>query len=110
MVVGVGIDVVGLDRFAAALRRTPTLRERLFTSAEAAAGDGVLAGCFAAKEALAKALGAPVGLVWHDVEVRDDRLLVRGTVAARLGDRRPVLHLGHLPGAAIALVTVESCA
>lgn len=110
MLVGVGIDVVGLDRFATVLRRTPALRERLFTPREAR-GDAVdLAGCFAAKEALAKALGAPAGLAWHDAEVRDGRLVVRGTVADHLGERRAALHLTHLPAAVMALVTVESCA
>ena len=34
MIVSVGNDVVLVDRFAAALRRTPLLTERLFTEAE----------------------------------------------------------------------------
>ncbi|MCW2813712.1 MAG: acpS, partial [Nocardioides sp.] len=34
-VIGVGIDVCDLARFAASLERTPGLRERLFTPAEA---------------------------------------------------------------------------
>ncbi|GAB3998625.1 holo-ACP synthase [Nocardioides marmoraquaticus] len=110
MIVGVGCDVVGLDRFAAALRRTPTLRARLFAPGEAALDDVALAGCFAAKEALVKALGAPPGLAWHDVEVRGTTLLLRGTVAERVGDRRATLRLSHLPGAVLALVTLESCA
>ena len=50
--------------------RTPGLRERLFTPAEAARPPASLAARFAAKEALAKALGAPAGLAWHDAEVR----------------------------------------
>ena len=36
MVEGVGIDVVDIKRFADSLERTPNLRERLFTPAEAA--------------------------------------------------------------------------
>ena len=31
MIVGVGIDVVDVERFGATLERTPALRERLFT-------------------------------------------------------------------------------
>ena len=34
-VIGVGIDVVDIDRFVQALERTPSLRGRLFTDAEA---------------------------------------------------------------------------
>lgn len=64
MIVGVGTDLVGVGRFAASLRRTPALAERLFSSAERTTGSGrprsarSLAARFAAKEAAAKALGA----------------------------------------------------
>ena len=44
-----------------ALERTPGLRARLFTPAEAALPPASLAARFAAKEAIAKALGAPAG-------------------------------------------------
>ncbi|HET8982059.1 MAG TPA: holo-ACP synthase, partial [Pedococcus sp.] len=66
MIIGVGIDVVDVERFGQTLERTPTLRERLFTEAERELVLNSLAARFAAKEALAKALGAPVGLHWHD--------------------------------------------
>ena len=36
MIVGVGIDVVDVDRFVESLTRTLGLRDRLFTPAEAA--------------------------------------------------------------------------
>jgi holo-[acyl-carrier protein] synthase len=71
-IVGIGVDVVDLDRFATSLERTPTLRGRLFTPAEAGLPLQSLAGRFAAKEALAKAMGAPSGLAWHDFEVVND--------------------------------------
>ena len=35
-IVGIGVDVVDLARFRATLERTPSVRERLFTPAEAA--------------------------------------------------------------------------
>ena len=95
-VIGVGIDVVEIDRFEASLDRTPGLRERLFTPAEATRGPASLAARFAAKEAVAKALGAPVGMAWHDAEVVSEdsgrpRLELRGTVARPR--RRPRRHL-----------------
>ena len=68
-VIGVGIDVVDIGRFEEALERTPTLRERLFTEQERERPLASLAARFAAKEALAKALGAPTGMHWLDAEV-----------------------------------------
>ena len=68
-VIGVGIDVVDIARFGESLARTPGLRDRLFTPGEASRPLASLAARFAAKEALAKALGAPVGLAWQDAEV-----------------------------------------
>ena len=63
MIIGVGIDVVDVARFGQTLERTPRLLERLFTEGERSLGLNSLAARFAAKEALAKALGAPVGLL-----------------------------------------------
>ena len=58
-VIGVGIDVVDIERFGLSLSRTPGLSERLFTPLERERALASLAARFAAKEALAKALGAP---------------------------------------------------
>jgi len=115
-VVGVGIDVCDLGRFAASLDRTPGLRERLFTPAEATRPPASLAARFAAKEALAKALGAPGGLAWHDAEVVSEdsgrpRLELRGTVSARaaeLGVAHVHVSLSHDAGIASAVVVLES--
>ena len=115
MIIGVGIDVVDVARFGAALERTPRLRGRLFTDAEAGLPLASLAARFAAKEALAKALGAPVGLRWHDAEVHkgeDGRphLTMQGTVAARaeqLGARHTHVSLSHDAGIASAVVVLE---
>lgn len=115
MIVGIGVDVVGLERFAESLERTPGLKDRLFTADEADAGAASLAATFAAKEAVAKALGAPVGLEWLDVEVRHDDagrpyLEVSRTVAAaakKRGVDRWHLSLSHDAGVAIAMVIAE---
>ena len=115
MIVGIGVDVVGLDRFAESLQRTPGLKDRLFTADEADNVTASLAATFAAKEAVAKALGAPVGLDWLDVEVRHDDvgrpyLEMTGTVAAA-AKKRGVDHwhlsLSHDAGVAIAMVVAE---
>ena len=115
LIVGIGVDLVDLGRFALSLERTPHLGERLFTPFERTARPESLAACFAAKEAVAKALGAPDGLKWHDVEVRHDDagrpyLLVVGTVAVAATARGVVrwhVSLSHDAGAAVAMVIAE---
>lgn len=69
MIIGIGVDVVDLARFAESLERTPTLHSRLFTSGEADLPLESLAGRFAAKEAFVKALKGPAGMSWQDIEV-----------------------------------------
>lgn len=116
MIVGIGVDLVEIARLDEALRRTPALATRLFTEGERAAPLASLAACFAAKEAVAKALGAPAGLHWADVEVGHDlagrpALTVRGTVAAAargLGVRRWHVSLTHDGGVSVAFVVAES--
>jgi holo-[acyl-carrier protein] synthase len=121
VIVAVGIDVVLVDRFAKALARTPLLADRLFTQSELKTPSGnprspeSLAARFAAKEAVAKALGAPAGLHWHDCEVVTDPdgrpwLTVAGTVAAEAKSRgitRWHLSLSHDGGIASAMVVAE---
>ena len=115
MIVGVGIDVVDVARFAESLARTPGLVQRLFTEPEQQLGISSLAARFAAKEALAKALGAPAGLQWQDAEIitadsGQPSLHVRGSVAARaaeLGVRSWHLSLSHDAGMASAVVVAE---
>ena len=115
-IVGVGIDVVDISRFDQALRRTPGLVSRLFTPEEATRPLASLAARFAAKEALAKALGAPENLEWHDAEVISEStgrplFALRGTVAARsaeLGATTVHLSLSHDAGIASAMVVLES--
>jgi holo-[acyl-carrier protein] synthase len=115
-VVGLGIDMVDIARFVATLGRTPSLRARIFTGAEGQLAPERLAGRFAAKEAVAKALGAPPSLRWLDVEVTSAAngrplLEVRGTVAAAadsLGVRSWHLSLSHDGGMVVAIVVAES--
>jgi holo-[acyl-carrier protein] synthase len=116
MIIGLGIDVVDVARFGQTLQRTPRLRERLFIESERSMGLNSLAATFAAKEALAKALGAPVGLSWADASVLRDQdgrphLKMWGTVQARadaLGVIGLHVSLSHDAGIASAVVVAES--
>lgn len=115
MIVGVGIDVVDVERFGQTLQRTPAMRQRLFTAAEQVLPPGSLAGRFAAKEAMAKALGAPAGMAWTDAEVTNDPdgrpvMQLQGSVRARadsMGVRSWHLSISHDGGIASAVVVCE---
>jgi holo-[acyl-carrier protein] synthase len=115
MIVGIGVDVVDLARFEHSLVRTPQLLERLFTPAERELPLRSLAGRFAAKEALIKAIGDSTGVRWHDLEVVSDPLgnpsLVLHNAVAEIAAARGILHLhqsmSHDAGIAIAYVVVE---
>ena len=76
MIVGIGIDLVDIERFRTALVRTPSMRTRLFTESELAyvapKVDPVpsLAARFAAREAVMKSLGLGLGAFgFHEVWV-----------------------------------------
>jgi holo-[acyl-carrier protein] synthase len=122
-VVGIGIDVVDIERFRRSLRRTPSMRTRLFTRVElefvAAQADPApsLAARFAAREAAMKALGLGLGAFgFHDVWVERassgaPSLAVTGTaaqLAADAGVSRWHLSLTHSDLVAAAYVVAES--
>ena len=115
MIVGIGVDVVDVERFGQTLERTPGLNARLFTAAEQAMPLRSRAARFAAKEALAKALGAPSGMSWQYCEVHrgtDGRphVEVEGTVAEaveRAGITAIHLSLSHDAGIASAMIVAE---
>jgi holo-[acyl-carrier protein] synthase len=115
MIRGIGVDVVGLERFAQKLEATPRLRERLFAESERTLPVHSLAARFAAKEALIKALGRSDGIVWADIEVVPDEhgdpgFRLHGGVAevvAAHGVSRLHLSLTHDAGVAAAFVVAE---
>jgi holo-[acyl-carrier protein] synthase len=70
------VDLCEVERMRAALERTPTLRERVFTAREQAYCDERrdpterYAARFAAKEAVLKAMGLGIGACgWREIEV-----------------------------------------
>jgi holo-[acyl-carrier protein] synthase len=115
VIVGIGVDVADISRLERALSRTPALAGRLFAESERRQPASTLAGCFAAKEAVAKALGGPPGLRWTDAVVGHDSrgkpvLEARGTVAAaaaELGITSWHLSISHDGGLCVAMVVAE---
>ncbi len=93
--VGVGVDLVEIERMERALARTPRILERVFTSGEREYAQGKAkpqvhyATFFAAREAVLKALGSGfAGMGYQDVEITHDGngrplVLLHGAAAAR---------------------------
>lgn len=115
MIVGIGTDLVVIDRFRDMLERRPRMAERLLTEAERGLSVESQAARFSAKEALAKALGSPGGMRWLDCEVTRSAdgvpsFATTGTVAARiaeLGIGRIHLSISHDGGYATTMVVCE---
>ena len=122
MIAGYGLDVVEVARLGRILDGSlgARFRARVFTEAEQrycedhpVARAVHYAGRFAAKEALVKALGAPLGVTWQDMEVTSGgppRFTTRGRCAealAQLGIQTIHLSLSHDGGIAVAGVVLE---
>jgi holo-[acyl-carrier protein] synthase len=125
VIVGIGVDVVDLARFERAVTRTPRLADRLFAESErrTAAGERPLrslAGRFAAKEALVKALGGDHDLAFLDMRIVSDAsgaptfdtdphaAPALAAVLTRRGVDRVHLSLAHDGGVAVAYVVAEA--
>lgn len=116
MIVGIGIDVVDIARFERSLARTPQLVERLFAESERNRPARSLAGRFAAKESLIKALGGHAVIRWHEMCVVQDAegnpdFELSGRLAEhvrQLGIDRVHLSMSHDAGIASAFVVLES--
>ncbi|MFW5792017.1 MAG: holo-[acyl-carrier-protein] synthase [Desulfohalobiaceae bacterium] len=126
MIVGLGIDIVELDRIHKALQRFgDRFSRRILTRGELdampgteQAGISFLAARFAAKEAGVKALGTGMsgGITWHDLEVRPlpsgkPEIILHGpaqAVANSLGARMAHVSLTHGRDTAAAVVILET--
>ena len=124
-VIGIGIDVVPVERVEGLLERHgDRALKRLFTPGELVRARDLahqalhLAGRLAAKEAAYKALsadGADLGIGWQSIEVErlpDGRpsLVLHGPALARfraLGGTRAHVSLSHDGGIAAAVVLIE---
>ena len=124
MIIGIGTDIVELDRLKAAVARNgEAFLQRVYTAAELAeAKDRLeyLGGRWAAKEAAAKALGCGIGggCLFTDIEVADNAagaptITCRAPAAVRLAERcgnlRWHVSISHERAYAVATVIIENC-
>ena len=121
-VLGLGMDVCSVERVARVLDgpNGARFRERVYTPGEVATCEGrsdaatAYAARFAAKEALVKALGAPPGLRWRDMEVvratnGAPEFVLSGVAGREVEARgaRVLLALTHDAGVAAATVVLD---
>jgi holo-[acyl-carrier protein] synthase len=118
-VLGIGVDIVEIGRFESAIARSgKAFLDRLFLPSEQSycSPQREPARCyaarFAAKEAVAKALGTGIGaqLAWRDIEIQrkptgEPFIVLHGTgaeTAKSLGVSRILLSLSHSENYAVA--------
>lgn len=120
MIVGLGLDLCDVARIERAIEK-PHFLKRLYTPTEREAiarkGAQTAAGYFAAKEAVAKALGTGFrGFQFADLEIRTDELgrpevaLSGGALErmAAIGGDRALITITHLKEYAAAVCVIES--
>lgn len=124
MIIGIGIDMIEVDRVAARLAKEQGFRELVFSPREIAYcgtkahAEQHYAARFAAKEAFLKALGTgwATGTAFHEVEILPDergapRLTLMGATAETIKPRnieRIWVSLTHLEKNAAAVVVLEA--
>ena len=123
MIIADGCDLIEIERIAKALQRE-NFCTRIYTAAELSYAESKknqrkaasLAAVFAAKEAVAKALGVGLGQIgWREIEVRHDELgkpfvALSGrarTLAEERGVKNIHLSLSHSREYALAMVILE---
>ena len=108
-IVGIGVDVVDVERVRALLRRRASFRDRVFTPEEVSYCESKAvpaeryAARWAAREACIKALGGIRGLRWKDIHVvrhpsGAPQLALEGPAKARadaLGATEVLVSFGH---------------
>jgi holo-[acyl-carrier protein] synthase len=121
-IVGIGVDVVEIERVLRLLRTRPSFRRRVFTPAEMAYCDGKAspaesyAARWAAREAARKALGGVRGLRWQDISVERastgaPRIALTGSAKARadrLGVSEVLVSFSHERSVATAFCVAVS--
>ncbi len=116
MIIGIGVDLIELERIKKAVERNPSFSERILTSGEHEMYSKLsghrsvefLAGRFAAKEAYAKARGTGIGkLSFQDISIKKSS---EGApyIEASGEDERIHITISHTRQHAVAQIIIES--
>ncbi len=116
MIIGIGIDIVELNRIAELINRQPKFIERILTDNECALlyerspkrQIEFVAGRFAAKEAYAKALGTGIGahVSFQDIEIKNDEN-GKPYIFSSSPNERVHVSISHSEHYAVAQVIIE---
>ena len=122
MIIGTGIDIVELQRMRrmvdewgdAFLQKVFTNQELNYAHSKANSTQHI-AGRFAVKEAVAKALstGWSGGFRWKDVEVTNDSsgkpsVKLHGAIGERIGDCKIHISISHSENVIVAIAIIET--
>lgn len=117
MIKGIGLDMIDLDRVAAAVKKNNRFVERILTTTEirqyekykGARQIEYLAGRFAAKEAYAKAIGTGFGKGLHftDIEILQDADGKPHVVKPTQTDTAVFVSITHTGRSAAAQIIIE---
>jgi len=119
MIIGIGTDVVEIDRLRTLRQRAGYLtqvftRTEIHNAPRGSSQDTFYATVFAIKEALLKALGCGLagGFVWHEIQITNDWRPQLSGHLGRLAEERSVskIHVSHSHSDrnAIAFVLLET--
>jgi holo-[acyl-carrier protein] synthase len=121
MILGIGTDIIEIERIQNAVEKNNNFLNKIFTDKEIEMFKlrnmryEVIAGNFAAKEAMSKALGTGVrGFSLRDIEVlRDDLgkpiVLISENIKSKIGTKHKInLSISHNNKDAIAFVILEA--
>lgn len=115
MIIGIGIDIVELDRMKEIIEKNPKFIDRVLTDAEKAVFNGLgdkrkvefLGGRFACKEAFSKAYGTGIGKIQlKDIEIlREEN--GRPVIVNSPFDGKVHVSISHTDQTAVAQVILE---
>jgi holo-[acyl-carrier protein] synthase len=117
MIIGIGIDIVELERIEQLMMKNEKFIDRILTEEEKAIFSQLspkrkvefVAGRFAAKEAYAKAIGTGIGknVSFHDIQIMNDDN-GKPIAVSNVKDCRIHVSISHSRDYAIAQVIIES--
>jgi holo-[acyl-carrier protein] synthase len=117
MIIGIGIDIVELERIEQLMMKNEIFIDRILTEEEKAIFSQLspkrkvefVAGRFAAKEAYAKAIGTGIGknVSFHDIQIMNDDN-GKPIAVSNVKDCRIHVSISHSRDYAIAQVIIES--